>query len=62
MAKKQDGTDAHGARGSRTERPHGGAEAWNPKAGKRDDAGAFDEGIAARHRQVHQDRQAGKKP
>lgn len=54
--------EADGPRGSRTQRPHGGNDAWNPKAGKRDDAGAFDEDMAARHRQVHQDRQAGRKP
>lgn len=62
MAKKQDGADAHGARGSRTQRDHGGADAWNPKAGKRDEVGEFDPKLAERHRQVHQDRQAGKKP
>lgn len=59
---RQEGTDAHGARGSRTSRPNGGDEAWNPKAGKRDDAGDFDPKLAERHRQVHQNRKEGKKP
>lgn len=56
---KQEGADAHGAVGSRTSRPHGGDDAW--KDGKRVvKASDFDEDMAARHRQVHQDRQAGK--
>jgi hypothetical protein len=48
--------------GSRTKRGHGGADAWNPKAGKRDEAGEFDAAKAARDAQRNQARQAGKKP
>jgi len=59
---KQEGADGHGARGSRTQRPHGGADAWNPKAGKRDEAGEFDANKAAQDAQRNQNRQAGKKP
>ena len=59
---KQEGADAHGARGSRTQRDHGGADAWNPKDGKRDDAAPFDPKLAEQHRQTHQNRQGGKKP
>lgn len=45
---KQEGADAHGPAGSRTERPHGGPKAWNPHAGKRDEVGSFDQEKADR--------------
>lgn len=54
---KPAGADAEGPRGSRTERDHGGADAWNPKAGKRDEAANFDQEKATRDAERNQKRQ-----
>lgn len=53
---KQDGTDAEGSRGSRTQRDHGGKDAWNPNDGKRADASDFDPAKAARDAERNQNR------
>ena len=53
---KKEGAEANGPAGSRTERPHGGKDAWNPNDGKRAEPSDFDPDRAARDAERNQGR------